>query len=116
MAAPNSWNSWILLFVISLTLLIFTGVEVREVVETNSEADTAASSSEIEIVYTLFPLTSVNDAPPRRSLTSVFPIVASIAPIVRRSSIFAWATDKSSVILISSLPKAVTPESYTFVT
>ena len=50
MAERNSWKSEILLLVISVTLLIFTGLEVREVILFKSEADTAASSAEMEIV------------------------------------------------------------------
>ena len=50
MAERKSWKSEILLLVISVTLLIFTGLEVRAVIEFKSEADTAASSAEMEIV------------------------------------------------------------------
>ena len=45
----------------------------------------------------------------QRLLTRVFPIVATIDPVVRSSSVFASATDSSSVISIVSSPKPENP-------
>ena len=116
-AIPNISRSARLLDVIEVTLVKSTASVVNALIAFRSEADTAASSDEISIVYALLLFAFNNGVPPTSSLTREFPIVAVIAPVVKPSITFAWVTVKSSEIEMASSPKLSTPvDSYNAVT